>query len=410
LSQISNYKLQYFFGDTLARETAVEATGYLEDIIPASLVTNKNLKIKLVNNEQKEVLTQDFASVEKGRLFSVLPNKFEKEILKFELKDKEITDNCFWEYSIGKNLEKGQVKAKNGNCEILIKPTNTTKNSQALLKVTAKDRDYYQLINTQTQIAVGTFDVFANTSLNEQNGLEVKLVATNILDKNGNLVNGETIKWNYNGISATSQISGGQASILVANVGQLEDGFAKLDLDIKTGKAVAKNNNLKFFVGDKKIAQRSSDIEILNYSDYSTTGEYEMIITKSSCNVYLDKLLLNSILIDGICYTGYKLETGKYLLNFVKNNRSIGNLDLEIGPKIQTSNIIENIITSNTKIEATLFDGANQYKFEEENGSLKIYKDGLDPLKNYKIIYKIISDSKTITKEVTLKGEKIMQK
>jgi hypothetical protein len=292
----------------------------------------------------------------------------------------------------------------------LIKPTNTTKNSQALLKVTAKDRDYYQLINTQTQIAVGTFDVFANTSLNEQNGLEVKLVATNILDKNGNLVNGETIKWNYNGISATSQISGGQASILVANVGQLEDGFAKLDLDIKTGKAVAKNNNLKFFVGDKKIAQRSSDIEILNYSNYSTTGEYEMIITKSSCNVYLDKFLLNSILIDGICYAGYKLETGKYLLNFVKNNRSIGNLDLEIGPKIQTSNIIENIITSNTKIEATLFDGANQYKFEEENGSLKIYKDGLDPLKNYKIIYKIISDSKTITKEVTLKGEKIMQK
>ena len=419
LASIKDYRLIYQKGETIVREIPISGDGYLEDIIPASLINAQTLKIKLVDNVGKEILSKDFTSVKKDVLFDILPDKFEKENLNFDLKSKELKtgDICNWEYSVGKNIDKGQVASKDGRCEILIKPTNAVKNDKALLKVSANEREYFQIVKTDTKLAVGTFDVFADTNLNEQNLLETKLVATNILDKNGNKVNNESIKWNYNGMTQTSKVENGQSTITLADLGELENEnglkYAKLDIDVKATKSVSKNNSVKFFVGDKKVSQKPSEVEIVEFSDYSVADSLGMIATKSdSCSVYLNKLLLSSVFVDGICYTQYKLGTGKYNFNFVKNDRLLDTLQISVGTEPENSFVIDNKIFSTNQIEAILFDGTNQYKFESKKNDnfVEITKDGLDPLKAYKVIYTLKTNDKLITKHITIKGSLVMPK
>ena len=305
-------------------------------------------------------------------------------------------------------------------------------NPNALLRFQVGDLVYSSIVNIESGVPANLFSMTPQVELAKKDELNISLLSSPIVDKKGKIVTTGKIKTQYNGKVEEIEIKNGVAKFEIdakkldtkdINT-KLDQKFLELNINAKASvTSISKTNSVSIFMGSKNIATNKSAISPKSAQTQIQSNLPSILAFKSNiCSVNIasedNKIVPTPSHQQGdVCYVEVLQDTGKYTLSFEENGFVKYTFDIRVSPEIATlvwSNQkplnVEIIGETKADEKVTLYDGENQYKFEnkENNGGITINQNGLNPIKDYLLEVTFgDKDGNPVSYYKTVAGEKI---
>ncbi len=421
--------------------------GYAQIVIPASMIDGQKLTARLMKNEA-ELQRVDFPVTSESQTFVLppLPSSINSDkSIQIETKQNTFIENTQCKIrlirSLGKNNELADdLRSDSRSCSFDWDLLENRDSSQLLMQFIIGNQMTSKIVNQKSGNANNLFVLTPQLRFTQNNDIDMTLLTSPLLDRQGLPVESSTLKWKYNGKLRDSQISNGMSSISVlANNLTTRDiqtnnnqRFLNLDFDVKaSSSSINRTNNLNIFLGTNDInnhkdefgvvsaqniiTQDSTSISTIKYTvdpanieEETQTVESNIInlphifaFKSSNCTARdtdagLSSFTLKSHYQGGFCYVQTSSELGKHTLSLQENNFTLLTHQYTVASKLPKVSICENESGScliqvdgdqTSPITSVITDGDREYQDESkgaENNMTISHKD-LNPLKKYLI-------------------------
>ncbi len=412
--------------------------GFSKIEIPANVFTDSELKFELLNSKE-EVVLDKVVSVgeEKGKL--IIPNfpevinsddKIEMGVTGLDidtLKSEEIVVNdegveevqevneeviCSLQLIQSKDKFAEEIMPfaydKNG-CEFNWAINEFRSEENVLLKLTVGNKVYTSLARQESGEPANLFVVSPQARVDNKNELDISLLTSPIIDRNGLAIERGQVRVQYNGKTEELDIVDGFAKLDIpaskVSSGDirsiLDQRYLEIGLDAKASvTSISKTNDVSIYLGIKDISNSDETFMVQKASSQLNINSKEIFKFKSeTCNAILssDKGTIASAKSHwqaGTCYVEVGGEPGEYNLLLEDNGYTIGDFDFDISD--QRQNVIwckdkpcdlQVLGSIDGMIEAIVYDNDSRYKFQSEDldSVIEIQQNGLNPLNKYLI-------------------------
>jgi hypothetical protein len=390
-----------------------------------TLLTSKI--IKAIKSEDKLFLPAFPSVINSGEKIKVSMDNIPNANVDTECKLTFIKSNTDYFDGVGKyNTEKSQ-------CVVEFELDTFRTNTDALLRFQAGDYVYANTVKLESAEAANLFTITPQIEKTIKNEVNVRLLSSPIVDKQGKAITNGKVKVQYNGKIEEAQIKNGLIKLDIDAkkldnkdiTSKFDQKFLDLNINAKAGiTSISKTNNLSIFLGNKDVAAyktvttaRSAQTQV------EAKAAYNFVFESEFCNVNTvngeNKITPALSHQQGeLCYVQVlEEETGDYSLSFEENSFVKYTFDFKVvtkTPKVKwsTNNPLNVEVIGETKSDekVILFDGENQYKFEnrENNSGIKVNQNGLNPIKDYRLEAKFSDkDGNEVTHFKSIVGEKI---
>jgi hypothetical protein len=445
LTNVFDFKLKVFpkdLTDPVGEFNLSVSDGFAQMLMPASVFQYDNLTFKLYDRDGNELASRDVDPVttDEKLILPVFPNEV--------VSDKNVTATysgvsatepvqCKLTYIRTLQQaqeEKADVNLEKGKCQFDWNLTELRDSPRALLKLSVMDTTFSTVIKNESGEPTNLFVITPQVRITPQDEIQPALLSSPVVDKNGLPVESAVMRMEVNGKTDEVEVINGFArlDLFAGRFGSkdirtiLDHKFLDLSVDAKvSATSIAKTNDVTIYLGNKDIATTAEKFTMQKASNHVYTGGKEIFEFKTdACSVLQlsDKVAKTDVRTHwqgGTCYVQVEGQGGKYDLLFEDNGFTVGKY--QFSAVDQKDEVIwcqakpcsiQVITSSNSKIEAIVYDGDNQYKFETDSldNLVKIQQNGLNPLKKYlvEIRFKDLSgEDVSVFKEVM--GENLVQ-
>lgn len=404
-------------------EDITATNGFAELVIPSSVFEGEEgdeLNFNLVNGESGQNIISRPITIIDDEMRLILPYIPEQmssdENVKAEFGGLQVEEEfaCSLQYirsDIDYAFASSTYLVETDSCEFDYELTQYRNNSQALIKLEAGDKVFHKVVTNVSGEAANLFTIAPEIKVDSRDELQMRLHTSPIIDQQGLAVTEGALRFDYNGKVIEAPIMNGLATIeapasLFDSKDIKEIGRDKyLDLDISAKASVlsiSQTNNLEIFLNDNDIADDIDAANLIEGRNIIKSGDLGMFAFETeSCNAILTSSLGGSQIAqshyqDDTCYVQVTTPTGEYAITFEENGYRMAeyvyqSVDTTV-PEVEwcfesPCKLVVNG-SVNTAIEATLFDGDKEYRFdtgEELSNELFVEQNGLNPLKNYRV-------------------------
>lgn len=390
--------------------------GFAKVVLPASLFTDEGLKVKVYDAENNLLMEQLFTTIESDKL--ILPsiptelNGDSKLKLSLGVNDTEIESCIFvWIKSEAEKItETVAYDKENKTCSLDWNLNQYRNTKQALVKITAKDKVFYQVVNLTSGDPGNIFALGASIRLGQDQELDYNILTSPVQDKFGLPVKSGNIRFTYNGKVADVPVQDGFAKLqLSANKLDNNDlrsilggKILELDIDAKASPvSISRTNTITSFLSQYDISNRPEEIRLLEGTTIVPANTLKTFSFKSnSCKIRQlsdrqDSTILLSHWQGGVCFVEVGGVAGNYTLQVLDGNfvltefkYLVNNSKDEVLWCVGESNCIIQVLASTLgQPEAVIIDGDRQYKFQSSSSdnSISLKEPSLNPLKKYSV-------------------------
>jgi len=419
LVNIFNYKLEVLSGIEVLQEfnNIQIQSGFAKIPIPSTIFKNQDIIFKLKNEKGEEVSSRS-VTVQNTNDKLTLPNfpstvmsdqNIEVSMLGLTEANKNECNLEFYKSQDEFAQETALINTEQGKCEFNWNLNKLRSNKKALLQLKYRDSIFSQIVDLTSSDPSNLFVVAPQVRINNVGELNINLLSSPIVDKQGLLIEKNDMKWQYNGKVVETKIIGGLSNLdLPANKLESKDiqtnnniKYLELDIDVKAGiGSISKTNNLSVFLGDKGISNIKPEFEVIKASNQLENGKNSIFQFRTNlCKVKLinsnkPNSTLNTHWQGGVCHVEVVGITGKNSIVFEDKGFVLGKYEYVGQPKSQeiiwcsdesSGCLIKVLAPINSAVQAIVYDGDKQYKFvgDDLENNVKISQNGLNPLKKY---------------------------
>lgn len=428
LTQLNNVKIQLLVDNQVKKEyTNINITeGYGEVTIPSSNLIDDKFVIKLFGSNGNELIAKEFEAFESNQnlILPQFPTTLKgDDNIKVQLSGLALDETQKCKLTFVKNnsesaSEEASYDPNTDKCEFNWNLLGLRDVSKGLIKLEAGNYQYSSIVNLVAGEATNLFVVTPQIRIDQSDSLRLKLISSIITDKQGLYLKEGGVRFEYNSKIDNISITDGffERNILASDLSNQDIretfGAKYLDLNInaKAGvTSISKTNSLSIFLADKDVSNQFDKFEFLSAQSHIETGTSKLMSFKSEiCNaILISENRVNSRILQthrqaDVCFVQVDNIEGSQTIRFEQNGHEYGEFKIYSTPArhevkwCKTKNcIIQVIAPINSKIEAVIFDGENQYRFESEelNNIVKVNQNGLNPLKDYLVQVKFTNNS-----------------
>ncbi len=295
-------------------------------------------------------------------------------------------------------------------CEFDYELKQYRNNPQALVKLEAGNRTFHKVVKNIAGDAANLFAITPEVKVDSRDEIQLRLHTSPIVDQQGLPVESGALRFDYNGKVIEAAITNGLATVDapatlfdskdIKSIGQ--DRYLDLDLNAKASVlSIAQTNNLEIFLNDNDVAEELDQADLVEGRNIVKAGDIGMFAFETdSCSALVTSVKGGSLIAqshyqDDICYVQVNTQAGEYAITFEENGYRMAeyaysSVDTTV-PEVEWCQegpcklVVNGSV--NSIIEATLFDGDNEYRFDsgELSNELFLEQNGLNPLKNYRV-------------------------
>jgi len=180
--------------------------GFAKLVLPSSTFQDKNLTLRLLNNEDGVILEKKITVVENTNklilpsLPSELPVDGPVDVGIANVEIPEETEKCTVQFiKSSEEFIEEQFAYQDKKCEFKWNINKFRDTKKALLKLQIKDYTFSKILDLKTGEASNLFQVAPQVKLTTNNELEINLLTTPLVDRHGQVATSGEIKWEYNG-------------------------------------------------------------------------------------------------------------------------------------------------------------------------------------------------------------------
>jgi hypothetical protein len=441
LTQLNNVKAQLIVNNEVSREFSnINVTeGYGEVTIPSSSLVDDKFSIKLINSTDNELISKEFDAIDSNQnlILPQLPTFLGgDENIKVQLSGLGLDENQVCKLTFVKNSsesasEEVKYNPNTDKCEFNWNLIGLRDVSKGLLKLETFNYRYSGVVNLVAGEAKNLFVVTPQIRIDQSDSLRLKLISSVITDKQGLYLKNGEVRFEYNSKIASIEIANGYfEKEIVANDLSNQDiretfGSRYLDLNINAKAGVtslSKTNSLSLFLADKDVSNQKDSFEFMSAQSHIENKTSKLMTFRSEiCDaILISENRVNSRILAthrqaDVCFVQVDNIEGSQTIRFEQNGHEYGDFKIYATPSrheirwCKTKNCIVQVIAPiNSKIEAVVFDGENQYRFESDElaNVVKINQNGLNPLKDYLVQIKFNNrSSEEVTAYKKIKGE-----
>jgi hypothetical protein len=445
LVSVLNKKLVIKSGDQVLKEiTSVNIqNGFAKISVPASTLIKGEITMVLYDNDEAATVlitkTITAISTEEKLYLPAFPttiNSNEKiKVTMNNIPNADENTECNLTF-IRSNIDyfdgSGKYNVEKKQCTVEFDLDTFRANATALLRFQTGDLTYSNTVTLESGEASNLFAITPQIQQATKNEINLTMLTSPIVDKQGKPVANGKVKIQYNGKIEELAIKNGLAKLEVEaskldskdiNT-KLDQKFLDLNINSKAGiGSISKTNNLSIFLGKKDIASHKNIIKPrFAQTQIEAKMTYIFGFNSSVCDVNIvnsdNKATAAKTHQQGdICYVQVQADEGDYTLSFEENGFEKYGFELKATPQTAKVNWSENKpvnieVIGETKggEEVVVYDGENQYKFEnkENNSGIKVQQNGLNPIKDYLAEIKFKDkEGNSVSHFKTLSGEKI---
>jgi hypothetical protein len=435
-----NYKLQIFHKDDLRQEiSGVNITdGFNKLTLPSSTFNDDSLTYRLMDESNNEIINRTVEVKETSDKL-LLPNfpalvsgdsNIQVGVSAINVKDVESCKLTLIRSSDETVEQTAEYVESAGSCAFDWNLTKLRDNKKSLLRFEVGSNVFHGLLNQTSGEPANLFVVAPQVGVNSKDELEISLLTSGLVDRNGLVADTGSVKFQYNGKVEEAPIANGLASLsLPANKLDNKDIRADveqrtLDISLQTRAsvtAISRTNDLSIFLGNKDISNQPVKFLVQQASSQAKAGGIQVFkFATDSCNVIMLSARQNSKLLKShrqgdSCYLEVSGEEGEYDLIFGENGFTTGSFKVRLNQMDQNvvwcnskPCIVQVLAGMNSKIEAVVFDEDKQYKFEGDDlgNVVTLEQNGLNPLKKYPVQLKYQnSQNETVVFHNEISGE-----
>jgi hypothetical protein len=440
-----NKKLMIKIGDQVTKEIdgVNIQNGFAKISIPGSTLAKGEITLSLYDNDEANtVLTTKVITVTKTDdklflpAFPTLINSSEKiKVTMDNVPNADENTECKLTF-IRSNVDyfdgSGKYNVDKKQCTVEFDLDTLRTNATALLRYQVGSLVYSNTVGLESGEAANLFSISPQIQQASKNEVNVNMLTSPIIDKQGKAVaNGKT-RIQYNGKVEELTIKNGLAKLEIdaskldtkdINT-KLDQKFLELNINAKAGiSSISKTNNLNVFLGKKDIATHKTNIKPkFAQNQIESNKPYIFSFDSLICNVNLvnsdNKAIAAKTHQQGdICYVQTLVEDGDYTLSFEESGFEKYTFDFKATQQVAKINwadnkplLVEVIGDTRGNEEVVVYDGENQYKFEnkENNSGIKVQQNGLNPLKEYLVEVKYTDkDGNKVSHFKSVSGERI---
>jgi hypothetical protein len=307
-------------------------------------------------------------------------------------------------------------------------------NSTALLRLQVGDSVFSSIVNLESSEPANLFTLTPQIELLKKDEVNVSLLSSPIVDKQGKVVTKGKVKVQYNGKIDELDIKDGLVRLDIdakkldtKDIStKLDQKFLELNINAKAGvTSISKTNNVSIFLGKKDIATNKTIITPkFAQTQVEANIPYIFGFNSDTCKVNFvtedNKVIAAPTHLQGdICYVQVLKDIGAYTLSFEENGFVKYTFDVKVAAQTTKVNYSDNKpfnveLIGDTKgdEQVVVYDGENQYKFEnkEDNTGIKVQQNGLNPIKDYLIEVKYQdANGNQVSHFKTVVGEKLVK-
>ena len=398
--------------------------GFAKIVLPASLFSQDALQIKALASDNSLLMDQAFNIVKNDKL--ILPNvpktlngDSKLKISLGGLENDVTTCNFDWIKSESeKTSETATYNQEEKKCELDWNLSELRNTKQALVKVTAGDKTFNQVVSLTSGEAGNIFALGNSLRVESNQELDYQILSSPILDKFGLVIKQGNLRISYNGKVNNVEIIDGFARLsLAANKLDSNDirvilGGQILELAVEAKASpisISRTNTLLSFLGKYDISNRAQDISLLEGSSVLPSGSLEIFSFKSdtcSAKQISDRQDSKTLLAHwqgGVCYVEVGGTAGSYTIQLLDGNFVLkefkyivtNSKDEVIWCAAPGTCVVQVMASTLGQPEATIFDGERQYKFlaSANDNSIVLQEPTLNPLKKYSIQLKFTNQN-----------------
>lgn len=403
--------------------------GFARVTAPSSLFTIGRLKVILLNSN-KELIKEKEVEVRETPEKLILPN-FPKELNSDDKINLGLTDlnietvsECSLLYFRSQNEfseNKVKVNPDTNSCEFDWNLNQFRDNPKALMQLQAGENIYSHIVKHLSGQASNLFTTAPQMRINERDELEIELLSSPIVDINGRPVKIGSVRWEYNNKTEDTNLFDGFATLNITadkintrdlrNV--LDQKYLELSLDARASiTSINKTRSLSIYLSTKDISNTRETFSIesaMSQIFLDSKQIFQFQTPACNANILSDQTSQKNIRTHwqgGTCYVEVGGPIGNHRLIFEENGFTLGTFDFSVSQEKTEINWCNQnpcqiqIITQNRgSIEATIFDGEKQYKFESDSldNLILLEQTGLNPLKEYLVKIQFTGENGGIT-------------
>jgi|GEM_PF-1097278 len=392
--------------------------GFGEAVLPSQTTQTDNIKLVLVDpsKDNQEILNRELGLIENNNKL-VLPN-FPLEIDSdtnfslgiFDTDSNSSSSKCKLSYFKTTN-QFSQIEADFNpilkGCEFDWRLEEFRGNQKGLLKLEISNLVFTGVIKQKSGVANNIFEISPQVKLNKQNQLEISLLNSPIVDKNGIPVDRDKLRIQLNGRKQEVDIKNGFTKIKlpisslssgdIRNI--LEQRFLDINIEAKaSSSSINKDTDFSIYLGTLDITDFKQKFSIQQASkEVKQNSTFIFKFKSDHCQAALvssqySKNSLPTHAHGGSCYVEVNSKPGNYTLIFEENGYTIDYFDYSSGDLKnqvvwcrQNPCTVQVLGSLNRTLEAIIYDEGRQYSFK--NDDLKQFvvlsQNGLNPLKDY---------------------------
>jgi hypothetical protein len=329
----------------------------------------------------------------------------------------------------------GKYNTEKNTCIVEFDLDTLRNNSTALLRYQVGELVFSNTVSLESSEPSNLFTLTPQIEQTKKDELNISLLSSPIIDKQGKIVENGKVKIQYNGKIEEVDINNGIIKLDIdpkkldtkdINT-KLDQKFLELNINAKASvTSISKTNNISLYLGKKDIATyKPVIVPQFAQTQIEATMPNIFAFTSDVCEVNIVSLYDNKIAPakthqqGETCYVQVIEDVGNYKLSFEQNGFEKYSFNIKSVPQVAKINWNQSLpinveIIGETKGEESVivYDGDNQYKFEnkENNSGIKVEQNGLNPIKDYLIEVKYTDkDGNAVSNYKTVTGEKIMK-
>lgn len=447
LVNTTSKKLQIKSADSVIKEidSINIQNGFAKISLPGSTLSQGEITLSLYDNDEANtVLTTKNITVIKTEDKLFLPSF--PTVINSNEKIKVVMDNvpnanedteCKLTF-IRSNIDYfdgvGKYNSDKKQCAVEFELDTFRNNSTALLRFQVGESTYSNTVELESGDPSNLFAISPQIQQVAKNELNLNLLTSPIIDKQGKYVTSGKIKIQYNGKIEELSIKNGLAKLEIDSKKldtkdintKLDQKFLEFNINAKASvSSISKTNNLSVFLGKKDITSHKIDIKPKFTQNQIEAGTpYIFGFTSNICNVKMvgddNKATAVKTHQQGeTCYVQVLGDEGNYSLVFEENGFEKFVFDLKIVSETAKVNwshdkplVVEIIGENKGNEQVIVYDGENQYKFENKqtNSGIKVEQNGLNPIKDYLVELKYNDkDGNQVSHTKTVSGERLIK-
>jgi hypothetical protein len=422
--------------------------GFARVTLPASLIDGQKITTRLINTDLKELIKTDFPVSSDTPQFTLpnLPDTINNDKnIKIEASQSSFVENTVCRLRIIRSLDRNNETAtdllpdtKACTFDWDVQENRDTKST--LLQYIIGNQMVSKIVTNESGSANNLFAITPQIRFMDSGELDLTLLTSPLIDRQGLPVESAPLKWKYNGKLRDSTIEKGvsSVSIIASDLNNRDiqstnnQRFLSLDLDIKaSSSSINKTNNLNLYLGNRDLNNKKSIVTPLNTSNTLSPASISISRTKftvdpenieqenqtiettvtnlpslfsfksdtciaSNTDAQLTTTPLNSHLQGGICYVELSNAIGGHRLTLSQSGFSVFKHNYAVTKQSPLVSICENEKGScvvqvkgdqTSTIITTIRDGDKVYRDESKgaDNNLTVVHTDLSPIKKYTV-------------------------